>query len=564
MNENYDSDSSGLEEIVIPQDSVNHKQENGILNNPTSDLLQIVFNNHQNSEQNEPNCNTAKMANFGEVVQQARNAFDSGKTKPYEFRMKQLHQLMKMYTENGPDLVAALATDLRKSKMEAYVLEIDFLINDLKNSIMNLKDWMKPEKPSKSLAYMLDGVMILKDPRGVVLIIGAWNYPIQLSLLPVHGAIAAGNCVIIKPSEVAPASAKIMAELIPKYLDQECYHVVQGGVPETTMLLKNRFDYIFYTGSSNIGKIIRAAANEHLTPVTLELGGKSPVYIDGTANIAMTTRRILWGKCINAGQTCIAPDYVLCSRDVQDKLIDEAKLVIKEWYGQNPQDSPDFCRIITDRHYKRLCDLIDSGNVAVGGQRDADDRYIAPTLLIDVKPNDPIMKEEIFGPILPIINVENAYEAISFINSRSVHPLAIYVFTDDKNIVEMFNLKTSSGSTCINDVALQAAVDTLPFGGVGQSGMGAYHGKYTFDTFTHNKSCLVKDFNPILESLASSRYPPYSDKKMNFLGMMMKKRRSFGLSFAPYILTFAMGIVATIVFMKSYKVFGFEDDSNTA
>lgn len=503
------------------------------------------------------------MANYGEIVQQARNAFDSGKTKPYEFRMKQLQQLMNLYINHGNELASALAADLRKSKQEAYLLEIEFLINDLKNMIFNLKDWMKPDKPSKSFANMLDGVLILKDPRGVVLVMGAWNYPIQLSLLPMHGAIAAGNCVILKPSEVAPASAKIMGELIPKYLDQDCYHVVQGGIPETTQLLKQKFDYIFYTGSTNVGKIVRAAANEHLTPVTLELGGKSPVYIDGTVNMGITVRRVLWGKCINAGQTCIAPDYILCSREVQDKFINEAKQVLNEWYGQNPQQSPDLCRIVTEKHYKRLCDLIDSGRVAVGGQRDPSEKFIAPTILVDVKPGDAVMKEEIFGPILPIVNVDNAYDAITFINNREL-PLTFYIFTSDKRVQELFLQQTRTGSVCINDTVMHYGVETLPFGGVGQSGMGAYHGKYTFDTFTHNKSCLVKDFNPLLESLASSRYPPYSDRKMNFIAMLMRKRRAiFGLSLIPYALTFAMGAVAAIAFTKYYKIFS-DDGSNSA
>ncbi|XP_039277308.1 aldehyde dehydrogenase, dimeric NADP-preferring isoform X4 [Nilaparvata lugens] len=522
-------------------------------------VVQPVIGHHNNNNNNaspqtesEPLLDN-KMVNYSELVQSCRSVFDSGKTKPYEYRIGQLQRLMRMYIENGPDLAAALATDLRKSKQESYLLEIEFLINDLKNTLMNLKDWMKPDKPEKSFANLMDDVMILKDPRGVVLVMGAWNYPIQLTLLPMHGAIAAGNCVIIKPSEVAPASAKIMAELIPKYLDQDCVKVVQGGVPETTELLKQRFDYIFYTGSTSVGKIVRAAANEYLTPVTLELGGKSPVYIDNSVNMRMAARRILWGKCINAGQTCIAPDYILCTREVQDKFVREAKEVLKEWYGNNIQSSPDLCRIISDRHYKRLSELLDSGTVAVGGERDPVDRFIGPTVLVDVKPTDPVMKEEIFGPILPIVNVENAYEAIGFINSREL-PLTFYLFTTEKRLQDLFLKQTRTGSVCINDTVMQYGVETLPFGGVGHSGMGAYHGKYTFDTFTHKKSCLVKDYNPLLESLASSRYPPYSDKKMNFIAMLMRKRRSLGLQYIPYAMTFAVGVLTAVAFMKFYKM----------
>ncbi|KAG8338277.1 aldehyde dehydrogenase 3, member A2 [Homalodisca vitripennis] len=292
------------------------------------------------------------MVKYAEVIDRARNAFNSGKTKPYAFRKKQLEQMMKMYEDNGPEIVAALSADLHKSKMESYIMEIDLLKNDLRNTLINLKDWMSPESPSKSFANLFDGLKILKEPYGVVLVLGAWNYPVQLTLLPVAGAIAAGNCVVIKPSEVAPASAKLMADLIPKYLDSECYHVVLGGVAEATELLKHKFDYIFYTGSTTVGKIVRAAANEHLTPVTLELGGKSPVYIDGTANMKIAAKRILWGKCVNAGQTCIAPDYILCSQQVQKQFLKEAESILKEWYGDRPQDSPDFCRIVSDRHFK--------------------------------------------------------------------------------------------------------------------------------------------------------------------------------------------------------------------
>lgn len=486
------------------------------------------------------------MTNFEQVVQRARNAYESGVTKSYDFRYRQLSQLLRLYEENTQDLANALAADLRKHKQEAVLFEIDFLANDVRNTLNHLKEWMTPEKPGKDIANVMDGVYIYRDPYGVCLVIGAWNYPLQLSLLPAAGAIAGGNAVVLKPSEVAPATAKIMAELIPKYLDNDAFQVVLGGVTETTELLKQRFDYIFYTGSTSVGKIVRQAANEHLTPVTLELGGKSPLYIDSTVNMDMSVRRFLWGKCINAGQTCIAPDYILCTKAVQNQIVEKAKQVLASWYTDNVQSSKNFCRIVSDKHFERLKNLINSsGTVAVGGQMDASDRFISPTILVDVKPSDPIMKEEIFGPILPIINVESAFEAIQFINARP-KPLTLYLFSNNSDVQDLFIKQTHSGSMCINDTVMQYGVDTLPFGGVGLSGMGKCHGKYSFDTFTHTKSCLVKDFNPMLEALSAARYPPYSENKMKFIMMLTKKRPLIpGAKYFPYLAIFGLGILSS-------------------
>ncbi|XP_045537673.1 aldehyde dehydrogenase family 3 member B2-like isoform X1 [Papilio machaon] len=449
---------------------------------------------------------------------------------------------MRMYTENQNAMVAALAKDLRRSKMEAVLLETEYLINDLKNTLNNLDSWAKPERPSKGFVNMLDDVVVYKEPYGVALVIGAWNYPLQLLLLPMAGAIAAGNVVVVKPSELAEACAQFVVEMLPKYLDNDAVIVVEGGPEETTELLKQKFDYIFYTGGTNVGKIVYAAATKHLTPVTLELGGKSPTYIDGTVNIEVTAKRVLWGKFINSGQTCIAPDYVLCSKEVQEKFVNAARSVLKEWYGEDPQKSPDLCRIINSRHFSRLQALIDASKdkIAIGGQTDPSERFIEPTILTNVKGTDKIMEEEIFGPILPIVPVENAYEAIKFINSRE-HPLVLYVFTNEKDTRTLFNEQTRSGSICVNDTIMFYGVETLPFGGVGSSGIGAYHGKTTFDTFTHQKSCLIKNFLPIGEKLGSMRYPPYSDKKLNAITMLMAKRSLPSFKFLPYLLTFALG-----------------------
>lgn len=291
------------------------------------------------------------MASYDDVMTTANAAFLSGKTRSVSFRQKQLEALLRMYEENENEMVDALAKDLRRSRQEAITCEIGLMVNELRELITNLRKWAAPEKPDKSFVNILDDVYVFNDPYGVVLVLGAWNYPLQLTLIPVAAAIGGGNCVIIKPSEISPNCAKFMADKIPMYLDQECYQVVLGGVTETTELLKHKFDYIFYTGSTKVGQIIHAAANKHLTPVTLELGGKSPVYIDNTVDFEISVKRILWGKFINCGQTCIAPDYILCSKDVEAKVLEYAKKILGEWYGDDPKRSPDLCRIISQNHF---------------------------------------------------------------------------------------------------------------------------------------------------------------------------------------------------------------------
>jgi acyl-CoA reductase-like NAD-dependent aldehyde dehydrogenase len=487
---------------------------------------------------------TVTMTNPSELVQTLRNTFNSGKTKPVEFRLKQLKALQRLYEENTEAMIEVLGKDLRKSKQESILLEIDYLINDLRHTIANLRSWVEPEQPPKGFVNMLDSLYIYNDPYGVVLVIGSWNYPIQLTLLPVAGAIAAGNCVVIKPSEVSSASSKFMAETIPKYLDSDCYRVFEGGVAETTALLKERFDYIFYTGSSQVGKIIHTAASQHLTPVTLELGGKSPVYLDKSADIKVATKRLLWGKCINAGQTCVAPDYLICTRDVRDRFVDCAKETIREFFGSDPKQSPDLCRIINDRQFQRLVALIKQHKPAVGGNFDASDRYVEPTILTDVDLKDPVMKDEIFGPILPVVTVDDASEAIKLINARE-KPLVFYIFSNNKKDVKLLIDNTSSGGVLVNDTIMHMATD-MPFGGVGTSGMGSYHGKYTFDTFSHKKSCLYKDLGILGETLASSRYPPYSDRKLKFLQLLLKKRQGVSFKCLSYLVVFGIGFASAV------------------
>ncbi|KAK9310820.1 hypothetical protein QLX08_000105 [Tetragonisca angustula] len=495
-----------------------------------------------------------KMADYASLVDRTRTVFLSGKTRSLEWRKKQLKQTLLMLEECEQEIISALATDLHKCKFETVSTEIKFTEGEVIELLRHLKEWSADEKPSKAIVNILDKVEIKKEPYGIVLVIGPWNYPFQLCVVPLIGAIAAGNCVILKPSELSSATSAVLAKIIPKYLDQECIHVVVGGVSETTELLKQRFDYIFYTGSTTVGKIIGNAANKFLTPVTLELGGKSPVYVDNTADLEISVKRILWGKCINGGQTCIAPDYVLCTEEVQNKFIEKAKHILKEWYADNPKESPDFTRIINENHYQRLVKYLNNGKVAIGGDCDARERYISPTILIDVKPTDPVMQDEIFGPILPFININNAYEAINFINSRE-SPLVLYIFSKDRKVQDLLISQTRSGSVGVNETLMQYCVDTLPFGGVGNSGIGAYHGKYTYDTFVHKKGCLIKDFNKLGEILGSCRYPPYSDKKLSFIKLLLSKEPNIpGIKYIPHLLAFGLGVLVTYGVSTALKV----------
>lgn len=496
-----------------------------------------------------------------EVLNKVRNAYSSGKTRNVDFRVRQLRSLLRMYEENEVELTEALYKDLRKPKHEAKLLEVNVLKSDVKTMIENCKEWAKPIRVQKTVVTMMDTPVILHDPYGVVLVIGAWNYPIQLSLCPVAGAIAAGNCVIIKPSELAPASCKLIEELVPRYLDPECYRVITGGVAETQDLLKLQFDYIFFTGSTTVGKLVREAANKHLTPVTLELGGKSPVYVDETVDLTIAARRIMWGKMVNSGQTCIAPDYVLCKRNIRDALVAKMCETLEEFYGTNPQKSPDLCRIVNVRHFDRLKALLNSGKVACGGKTDADDLWIDPTILTDVKPTDPVMQEEIFGPILPFIDVESAQEAVDFINKRD-KPLSFYIFSGDSKVTEFLHANTSSGSICVNDCMMQFTVEELPFGGVGKSGIGAYHGKFSFDTFTHRKSCLIRSFDKLGETMGRDRYPPYSENKLRRLIFLLEKRTIPGMGVIGYVASFALGIASVFMTKYIFKVSNVGDETS--
>ncbi|MFF7640311.1 aldehyde dehydrogenase family protein [Streptomyces canus] len=427
-----------------------------------------------------------------DVVARLRATFRSGRTKPVEWRTTQLRRLREMLTENGTELAAALHADLGKSSTEAFRTEIDFTVREIDHTLDHLADWLRPESAPVPAHLGADASAWTQyDPLGVVLVIAPWNYPAQLLLAPVVGALAAGNAVVAKPSELAPATSAAVARLLPAYLDTDAVAVVEGGIPETTALLAERFDHIFYTGNGTVGRIVLRAAAEHLTPVTLELGGKSPAFVDRDADLTVVADRLARGKFLNAGQTCVAPDYVLTDPETAAALEPLLKNAVDTLYGGDPADSGEYGRIINERHFDRLTGLLDSGRTVVGGTSDRTTKYIAPTVLADVDPESPVMREEIFGPILPIVTVPGLDEAIDFITDRD-KPLALYVFTDSDTTRRRIADETSSGGLGYGLPLAHLTVSDLPFGGVGESGMGNYHGRYSIETFSHRKAILEK------------------------------------------------------------------------
>lgn len=445
-------------------------------------------------------------------VERVRKGFNAGITRPLAWRRDQLKRLRAMLVERESEIAEALHRDLRKSELESYLTEIGFLHNEIDHTLKHLGAWAKPEKVAATLAVQPGRALVVREPLGVILIIAPWNYPFQLLLSPMVGALAAGNAVVLKPSEITSHVADLVGRLIPEYLDPDAVAVVQGGVPETTGLLKERFDYIFYTGNGSVGQIIMEAAAKHLTPVTLELGGKSPVIVHRDADLDVTARRIVWGKYLNAGQTCVAPDYVLAHASIHDTLLDKIAESILLFYGESPQTSPDYARVVNARHHHRLVNLLEGQDIVVGGQHDVDDLYIAPTVLRNVSPNAPVMSDEIFGPILPVLKIESSDDAISFVNSRP-KPLALYLFTQDAQVEATVFERTSAGGSCVNDVIVHLTCPDLPFGGVGASGMGAYHGRHSFEVFSHRRSVIKRPY--ILD--VPLRYPPFSASKAKWL-----------------------------------------------
>jgi len=427
-----------------------------------------------------------------DIVARLRATFRTGRTKPVEWRTTQLSRLREMLTEHADDLAAALHADLGKSADEAQRTEIGFTVREIDHTLDHLADWLRPEPAPVPERLGADTTAWTQyDPLGVVLVIAPWNYPLQLLLTPVVGALAAGNAVVVKPSELAPATSAALARLIPEYLDTDAVAVVEGAIPETTALLAERFDHIFYTGNGAVGRVVMRAAAEHLTPVTLELGGKSPAFVDRDADLDVVADRLARGKFLNAGQTCVAPDYVLTDPETAAAL--EAALVkaVDGLFGADPKASGAYSRIVNERHFDRLTGLLDSGRVVLGGDNDRTVKYIAPTVLADVDPESPVMRDEIFGPILPVVTVPGLDEAIEFINDRD-KPLALYVFSESDETRSRIADETSSGAVGHGLPLAHLTVSDLPFGGVGESGMGNYHGRYSIETFSHRKAVLQK------------------------------------------------------------------------
>jgi len=442
-----------------------------------------------------------------QLMQEQRSFFASNQTKSIEFRAKQLKKLRDLIDKHEAAIIEALHKDLHKHEFEAYATEIGFVRVDIDKTLSNLKKWAKPQSKHTPLFFFKASSFVVSEPYGNVLIIAPWNYPVQLLLAPLVGAIAAGNTAILKPSEYAIHTSRLMAKIINENFDGRYIKVIEGAVPETQLLLDEKFDFIFFTGSTNVGKIVYQAAARHLTPVTLELGGKSPCIVDTDLHLDYAAKRIVWGKFTNTGQTCIAPDYLLVDKKIKDAFLERVKHYITKFYGEDPQQSDSLGRIINERHFDRLVAYLDNGNVILGGNHDKSDKYIAPTLMDGIDLDSKVMQDEIFGPILPIIEYGNLREAIEFINERP-KPLALYVFSKNKKKVERVLGQTSSGGACVNDTLMHIANPSLPFGGVGASGIGAYHGQASFDLFSHQKSVMHRSF--LVEEPV--RYAPYKIK----------------------------------------------------
>jgi aldehyde dehydrogenase (NAD+) len=445
------------------------------------------------------------------LVAELRRSFESGRTRPIAWRLDQLRALAAMLEEREEVFHQALHADLGKPPFEAWTSETGFTGLEIAHVRKHLRGWMRPERVWTPLIHQIGKSRVHREPLGVVLVIGPWNYPIQLVLAPLVGAIAAGNCAVIKPSEIAPRSSAALAEWLPRYLDRDTVQVVEGGIPETQALLAERFDHVFYTGNGTVGRIVMEAAARHLTPVTLELGGKSPCLVDRDAELEVAARRIVWAKFYNAGQTCVAPDYVLVEKGTESLLLDRLRQALRVFHGEDPRQSQDYARIVNPRHLARLLALLGEGELVVGGEHDEKTRYLAPTILRGITGGERVMQDEIFGPILPVIAVDGMEQAIAFVNARP-KPLALYLFTESRETANRILSRTSSGGACVNDCITHLAVPELPFGGVGESGMGAYHGRASFETFSHRKSVLER--STVLDPQV--RYPPYDDAKIRW------------------------------------------------
>ncbi|XP_010437650.1 PREDICTED: aldehyde dehydrogenase family 3 member I1, chloroplastic-like [Camelina sativa] len=474
------------------------------------------------------------------LVDELRNNFNTGRTKSYQWRISQLQNISRMLDEKEKCITEALNQDLSKPELEAFLAEISNTKSSCTLAIKELKNWMAPETVETSVTTFPSSAQIVSEPLGVVLVISAWNFPFLLSVEPVIGAISAGNAVVLKPSEIAPATSALLAKLFSEYLDKTTIRVIEGGVPETTALLDQKWDKIFFTGGARVAGIIMAAAARNLTPVVLELGGKCPALVDSDVNLQVAARRIIAGKwACNNGQACIGVDYVITTKDFSLKLIDALKTELKTFFGETPLESKDLSRIVNSFHFKRLESMLKENGVANkivhGGQTIEEKLKISPTIVVDVPEASSIMQEEIFGPLLPIVTVEKIEDGFQVIRSKP-KPLAAYLFTNNKELQEQFVQSVSAGGISINDTVLHVTVKDLPFGGVGESGIGAYHGKFSYETFSHKKGVLYRSFS----GDADLRYPPYTQKKK----MVLK------------------ALLSSNIFAAIWAFFGFSQDSS--
>ncbi|AKG37144.1 aldehyde dehydrogenase [Paenibacillus durus] len=429
------------------------------------------------------------MESYGWLTDRQRSFFASGETKSLGYRIDALRRLKAGIQQRERQLINALKADLNKSEFEAYMTEIGIVLEEISFTLKHLRAWAKPRKVKTSVTHFGARGRIYSEPYGLALILAPWNYPFQLAAAPLIGAIAAGNCAVVKPSELTPRTSETIAEIIRTSFQEDYITVVQGGIKTSEALLREKFDYIFFTGSVPVGKIIMEAAAKHLTPVTLELGGKSPCIVHEDANLKLAARRIAWGKFMNAGQTCVAPDYIYVHQSVKESFLKELESAVKELYGERPLLNPEFTRIVGRKHFDRLKAFLSSGTLAFGGGTDPEKLTIEPTVLTDISWEDPVMQEEIFGPLLPVLEYGNLPEAIREIGNQP-KPLALYLFTESQSVQEEMGERLSFGGGCINDTVYHITSPYLPFGGVGSSGMGAYHGQASFETFSHSKSVL--------------------------------------------------------------------------
>ncbi len=453
---------------------------------------------------------TASAEDIANLVTKLRATFDTGKTRDINWRLGQLKAMKAMLKEHYDEFINALYYDTGRPLYEAWTGDVFCAQNEIDVALKGLKKWVKPRPLEPDIAFFPCKAWTHLDPLGVTLVISPWNYPLELCLNPAVGAIGAGNCVVMKPSEIAPHTSGLIAKYVPHYMDNDAVAVVEGGVAQTTALLEQYFDHIFYTGNGRVGRIVLEAAAKNLTTVTLELGGKCPAFFTKKAKMEVACRRLAWGKYYGNGQTCTAPDYVLVEKEIEQPFLKCMATTIKEFYGDDPQKSEDYGRIVNVHHFRRVAALLKDQEVYVGGQTDESDLYISPTILVNVSPDSPIMQEEIFGPILPVIAVPDLEAAIKFVKARP-KPLAQCIFTEDRNEERKILNQTTAGGVDINTANLHSGTPGVPFGGVGASGMGAYHGKLSFETFSHRKSVIRQ--GTWTELLSQAINPPYVDWK---------------------------------------------------